>query len=80
MTELRTIDPIVLKRANPRLYADLAESIIENMAGRSPAMSVDDHIRALSPAECLDKFLEWNGIVGWTKTIVAAVHAIEEAY
>lgn len=41
--------------------------------------SKDDQIKNMGPFEALDRFLAWNGIIGFTSEILAAMDNIREA-
>jgi len=38
-----------------------------------------DNVGELSPWEAIDKFLTWNGIIGYTSSIVVAIDSIRAA-
>jgi hypothetical protein len=47
--------------------------------GSEGAEYSDKEIESWSAEECLEKWLEWNGILGYAGTIISAVKAIEHA-
>lgn len=39
-----------------------------------------EEVEKMSNRELLDEFLYWNGIIGWTDTIIEVVEAAYEVY
>ena len=57
-----------LKSVNPRVIADLVDS-----------GCTLDQIQQMSPSEAMDKWLIWNGIIGWTELILNAAGSLQIA-
>ena len=51
-------------------------NIAEALAERGVGVG---EVKILSAREVLEHFLEWNGIIGWTETIVEAILNIKKA-
>lgn len=62
-------------------FSDVREFVRDNnKCGRNPtAEAIDAHIREMDDEEFLDAYLCWNGIIGWTNSILCVIDRAREA-
>lgn len=61
----------------------ILDDILQNMGveDAEPGVEYDKavaELRTLSPAEALDKWLNWNGIIGYTSQIIEALDELRK--
>jgi hypothetical protein len=65
------------------LDEEVLQAILNNCdydeVGHEQQKAIEINLSLSSPYELMDKFLNWNGIIGYTKMIIDAYKSIEKA-
>lgn len=72
------IDIEQLKREAPGVYSDICKRLQNDQESRT-SEELEAEMSGMSPGDLLDAFLEWNGIIGYSRIIWDAVHSITRA-
>lgn len=63
-----------------KLNSDVLGAVRQNLGAEDEDDdSKDDQIAAMTPMEVFDRYLNWEGIIGYSASIWAAVDNIKEA-
>lgn len=54
----------------PHEHEGLVKAIRERVRGASMRSAAVETIESMTPAQRLDHYLRWNGIIGWTDDIL----------
>lgn len=77
MLKPRKLDSFVYHNIGQKIMND--QDKFFDLNNRNHRLIVNKAIKQMSVEEALRMFLEWNGICGWTSTILNAVRSLDNA-
>jgi len=68
-----------INKLDDRVLHDILNNCNYDEVGHEQQNAIEINLSLSSPYELMDKFLNWNGIIGYTEMIIDAYKSIEKA-